>query len=148
MFNLQGRLCQIFGRKSQSLVSGPSIRLMSVIRQGSSRILRKFGVGLVKEREMGGCMGFMPWKEGGVGTAWEGKEEEKRKKRRKKKRHWEGKEEEMRKKEGKRKKKRKKKQPCEGKEEEKRRKERKGEKKERKERKERKKKGDKIVFEL
>ncbi|CAL2248384.1 unnamed protein product [Prunus armeniaca] len=31
---------------------------------------------------MDGCMGFMPWKEGGVGG--EGKEEEKRKKRRKK----------------------------------------------------------------
>ncbi|CAL8156430.1 unnamed protein product [Prunus armeniaca] len=46
-----GRLCQIFGRKSQSLLSGPGLRLMSVIRRGPSRIPRKFGAGLVTNND-------------------------------------------------------------------------------------------------
>ncbi|CAL8996436.1 unnamed protein product, partial [Prunus brigantina] len=32
---LQGRLCQIFGRKSRFLVSGPGIYMVSVIKAGS-----------------------------------------------------------------------------------------------------------------
>ncbi|CAL9001522.1 unnamed protein product [Prunus brigantina] len=45
MFILQGRLCQIFGRKSRSLVSGPGIGVMSEFRRGPSRFPRRFGAG-------------------------------------------------------------------------------------------------------
>ncbi|CAL2238356.1 unnamed protein product [Prunus armeniaca] len=40
-----GRLCQIFGRKSRSLVSGPGIGVMSEFRRGPSRFPRRFGAG-------------------------------------------------------------------------------------------------------
>ncbi|BBG97006.1 hypothetical protein Prudu_005993 [Prunus dulcis] len=38
LFKLQGRLCQNFGRKSQSLVSGLGIGVMSEFPQDSSRV--------------------------------------------------------------------------------------------------------------
>ncbi|KAI5317435.1 hypothetical protein L3X38_037142 [Prunus dulcis] len=38
MSNLQRRLCRNFGRKSRSLVSGPSIGVLSGIPQDSSRV--------------------------------------------------------------------------------------------------------------
>ncbi|CAL8076862.1 unnamed protein product [Prunus armeniaca] len=40
-----GRLCQIFGRKSRSLLSGPGIGVMSKFRRGPSRFPRRFGAG-------------------------------------------------------------------------------------------------------
>ncbi|CAL8163123.1 unnamed protein product [Prunus armeniaca] len=45
-----GRLCQIFGRKSLLLVSGPGIGVMSVLRRDPSQFSRKSGVGPVSLR--------------------------------------------------------------------------------------------------